>query len=388
MKLTHKSVRLLALLVTVLATACRRGEAPKPVPGKVARDTVVATNVALVGVILPQTGAAYMRQYGDLVLEGVRLAVQLQSPSSTKIELVVVDDGGNADNDAQLVRQLEQRGAVAIIGPLLSGGVQHAVAARHDSALVVISPTASSVASARNTYSLNEEDVNGAAALAAYARGAGLTRVATLHSRATDVARQAHVFADEARRLGLTVVSEVPYDSGTTTFSRQIHALVAAKPQAVFIPASDRDVKQIAPQLSYYGLTGVARILGGESWTSEEMLRTMDPKDLNGVVATTPLLRTENPAWKTFVDGYESTYRRTLDNPYPALGYDAAAMVLSVTGGRARARDVSRKLSTLRDFRGATGLLSVKDGKVSRRPFIVRIENRALIPVSATPGAR
>jgi ABC-type branched-subunit amino acid transport system substrate-binding protein len=387
MKLTQRRAKVLALFITILAAACRKGEAPQPVPGGVARDTTAATAGALVvGVIVPQTGPAYMRQYGELVLEGVRLAVQQQGAGGRKVELAVLDDAGDTSRDAELVRTLEQRGAIAIIGPLLSGGVDHAAAARRDSALVVISPTASQVAVARNAYSLNEDDVNGATALAVYARSAGLTRVATLHSRSPDVARQAHVFADEARRIGLNVVSEIPYDSGTTTFAKQIHTLVAAKPQAVFIPASERDVKQIAPQLSYYGLA--AQVLGGETWTGDEMLRTMDPKDLNGVIATTPLLRSQDPAWKTFVDGYESTYRHTLDNPYPALGYDAARIVLSTPGGRVHARDVSRKISTLRDFRGATGVLSVKDGKVSRTPLIVRIDNRALVPVGATQGAR
>jgi ABC-type branched-subunit amino acid transport system substrate-binding protein len=388
MKLTQRRAALLALLVTVLASACRRGEAPRPVPGGAPRDTAAPSGASVIGVIVPQTGPAYLRQYGELVLDGVRLAVQQQNAGGRKIELAVLDDGGDASKDAELVRTLEQRGAIAIIGPLLSGGVERAASARRDSTLVVISPTASQIASAHNAYSLNEDDVNGAAALAAYARSAGLTRVATLHSRAAEVARQAHVFADEAKRLGLTVVSEVPYDSGTTTFARQIRALSAARPQAVFIPASERDVKQLAPQLSYYGLTADTRILGGESWTGDEMLRTMEPKDLNGVIATTPLLRSsQDLAWKTFVDGYENTYRRTLDNPYPALGYDAALIVLSAAGGRVRAHDVSRKLAALRDFRGATGLLSVRDGKVSRHPFIVRIENRTLVPINTAAGA-
>src|SRR5947209_8064785 len=102
MKLTKRRASTLALFLTVLATACRRGEAPRPVPGGVARDTTAATAGALVvGVIVPRTGPAYMRQYGELVLEGVRLAVQQQGAGGRKVELAVLDDAGDTVRDAE-----------------------------------------------------------------------------------------------------------------------------------------------------------------------------------------------------------------------------------------------------------------------------------------------
>src|SRR5207237_1435748 len=156
---------------------------------------------------------------------GVQLALDQQNASGHKYQLVIVDDSGVVARDAVLAHALEQRGVIAIIGPLRSEGVEGAATARRDSLLAIISPTASSIRKLRNTYSLNEEDVEAAATLASYARSAGLTHVATLYLRSSDVARQAHVFADRARTLGLTVIGEMPYDSGTTTFAKQIKAL-------------------------------------------------------------------------------------------------------------------------------------------------------------------
>ncbi|MGH7574081.1 MAG: hypothetical protein ACREM1_02985, partial [Longimicrobiales bacterium] len=70
------------------------------------------------------------------------------------------------------------------------------------------------------------------------------------------------------------------------------------------------------------------------------------------------------------------TYRRTLDNPYPALGYDAARLVLeSLPAGDVRPVDVASEIATIDDFRGATGVLSTRDGLISRKPFIVRIQS-------------
>jgi branched-chain amino acid transport system substrate-binding protein len=91
--------------------------------------------------------------------------------------------------------------------------------------------------------------------------------------------------------------------------------------------------------------------------------------------------------WPDFVRDYETRYRRTLDNPYPALGYDAASLALeAIRSAGGRREDVATALERIRDFRGATGLLSIEDGRVTRRPFLVRI--RAGTPELIPGGER
>jgi hypothetical protein len=66
-------------------------------------------------------------------------------------------------------------------------------------------------------------------------------------------------------------------------------------------------------------------------------------------------------------------HRRSLTNPVPALGYDAATLALrALTSGN----------SSVTDFRGATGVLSLQSGTVTRRPFLVRIDGGRLVPIS------
>jgi ABC-type branched-subunit amino acid transport system substrate-binding protein len=84
----------------------------------------------------------------------------------------------------------------------------------------------------------------------------------------------------------------VPFDSGTTNFASQVRTLIASNPQAVYIAAGERDLRQLAPQLEYYGLTRrPIQLLGSEAWTSDEILRLVDTKYTNGVIASTPLNR-------------------------------------------------------------------------------------------------
>jgi branched-chain amino acid transport system substrate-binding protein len=345
----------------------------------------------IIGAILPQSGSPYLRQYADQVLEGIRLAAQRDSASGGRpIELIVLDDAGDPALAAAQLRELERRGAVAVVGPLLGPALAAAAQARSDSGLVLISPTAPSAGMGlANVYSLAAADTRGAEALAAYAARTGLDRIAMLYPRTRQ--SQADAFAATLARLGGHVVAAVPYDSGTTTFGAQLREIADSAPQALFVPAPERDVRQIAPQIAFYGLSQLGvQVLGTEAWASEEVRRLVDRRYLDGVIATTPLHKlSPESGWSAFTQRYESTYRRTLNSELPALGYDAVQLLLQALGPDRPAPDeLARRVAGLADLRGATGILSIRDGGVTRRPFLVRIEAGELIPLGsyAVPG--
>jgi branched-chain amino acid transport system substrate-binding protein len=315
------------------------------------------------------------------VLQGIRLGIA----GGERIELVVVDDGGDPAAAARLIPELERRGVVAVIGPLLSEGLMRAGQARSAADLVVISPTASDMPlRAANVYSLNAGDLEGARSLARYAAGRGLRQVALLYPGNPDFRATAVAFRDALLEAGGRVTVDVGYMDGTTTFAEQMRRIRDSGAQAVYIAASERDVRQIAPQIEYYGL-GDMQILGSEAWTSDEVLRSMAPRLLEGVIAATPMLPTSGDiGWNDFVGRYEAAHRRTLDNPYPALGFDAMRLIVqALQGGRNQSADVARGLAAMREYRGATGILSTQNGELVRRPFIVRIQGGRPVPIGA-----
>jgi ABC-type branched-subunit amino acid transport system substrate-binding protein len=375
------------LMAVALLAACAPAVTPPPAPDAPPPvrppepDARPAT--AVIGVIIPQTGSDILRQYGELVLQGVRLALADQPG----VEVVVLDDRGDANAAAALIAELERRNVTAVIGPLLSEGLSAAIRGRSNPDLLVISPTSSDPAppGAANAYSLNTSDAEGAAALARHAVRTGVGRVGLLYPAGVEQREVVAAFRAALTEAGGRVVAETAYPVGTTTFVQQMRTLRAANPQAVFVAASERDIRQIAPQIEYYGLNNV-RVLGSEAWGSDAVLRGVSPRVLEGVLTTTPLLPTSNTiGWREFVGRYEAAHRRTLDNPYPALGFDAANLVLGgLTAGRARPADVSRSVAAVRDYRGATGVLTVRNGAITRRPFLVRIENGRLVPA---PGS-
>jgi branched-chain amino acid transport system substrate-binding protein len=384
--------RSLWIAAAVLLSACGGGSAPtrRPQPPRPAeppreepRDAPVR-----VGAILPRTGSTTLRQYGELVRQGIDIALaEHQRQGGPPVELVVADDGGDAANAPRAVRELEAGGVIAVIGPLLEQGLASAATARASPDLALVSPTAPARPAAANTYALNTEDTRGAEALAQLAVRR-YRSIGVLYPRTEDFRRLAQAFRTAVQAAGGSIAADVGYDANTTTFAQPMERLRAAGVDVVFAPATERIIRQLAPQFEYYGL-GAVQLLGSDAWTSEEVLRMLPPRNLEGLIATTPLLRSSPAvAWDQFVGLYEAAQRQTLDTPYPALGYDALGLVLeaAVRAGARRPAEVARALAATDDFRGATGVLSLRGGNLTRRPFLVQIRSGRLTPLGDTGG--
>ncbi|MFP4623515.1 MAG: ABC transporter substrate-binding protein, partial [Gemmatimonadota bacterium] len=269
------------------------------------------------------------------------------------------------------------------------------------------------------TYSISASDARGARELGRYAADVGLRQAAILYPRIPEFQRKAEAFAAEFEALGGEVRTMVPYDSGTTTFAGHMERIMAAvapgaampdsawpagaaagvaepgnsaawrgrvpqEPFALFVSAPQRDVPQIAPQVSFYGLDAAgAQVLGDEAWASAAVRRVVPKRDLQGVIAASrfPPERADAPADPAFVQAYEARYRRSLDNELPALGYDAAHLVLQALPNRMLTPSaLARRFHFLAGIRGATGLLSVRSSEVVRTPYLVMIREGRLVP--------
>ncbi len=347
---------------------------------------------ALVGAVLPRTGSRILVRYADWVLEGIRLAVQeAERTQGRRIELVVADDGGGV-RTRDAIAELERRGVAAVVGPLLPQQMLEAAAARRDDQLMLVSPTVPDLPQGlRRAYTVSGGDVQGAEELGRYAADLVRGRAAILYLNSPEYQRQASAFASSFGGRGGRVMATVPYDSGTTTFGDHLEGILAAvhaapgeRSFALFVAAPQRDVPQIAPQVSFYGLDSAGvQVFGGDSWTVAPVRRLVPDRDLEGVVAIShlPPGQADGLATPGFVHLYEGEYRHTLSNQLPALGYDAAHLLLQALPNR----DVSpaataRGFGFLAGVQGATGVLSVRGGQVVHTPFLVVIRSGSLQP--------
>jgi ABC-type branched-subunit amino acid transport system substrate-binding protein len=370
-----------AALITNIALACAPSAppavpGPEPDAGHAAGPEPEPAAALAVAVLLPLSAPDPLPRYGELILEGARLAAaRFEEETGRRVELDVLDDAGDPARGAELVRSAEVGGGFGVVGPLLSDVLAEGAAARATPGFVLVSPTAADLPAHPNVYSLGTDEPSGAAALARYAVAAGLTRLAVLHPATAEHGAKAKAFADAAASAGASVLLTLAYDSGATTFAAPLAAIAGAQPQALFVPAPARDVVQIAPQLGYYGLrAGSLQVLGDEGWLDPETRRGVPAEFLDGTIVATPLRpRLDAGPGREFVERYEAAYRRTLDNPFPGFGHDAMLLLLAAAADAAGPSGVAARLAG-RTLEGATAVLAVEGGRLVRRPFLLRVQ--------------
>lgn len=349
------------------------------------------TGPVRVGLLLP--GSGRFASVGDRLREGIELALERHVRSGAReLELVEVDAAGTDPSEA--LRELEERGAVAVLGPVRSDDLARLAEGRRTPGVPVLSPTATrGVRRTGNLYTLWQRERRGVDAAAAMGRWTGRTLgggpVGTLYP---DDAQGRRMYLSFRRGLAATpawLTAASPYRPDATTLRAPISTVSAFAPRVVFAPGgSTASVLQMAPQLSYYGVRA-ALVAGGPEWSDPGTLRRLDPSFSQFRVVAAFSDRTgPESGWSRFKAAYEKKYRKSLfDNILPGLGHDAMLLVArGLEGVRpARPRALARRIGRLEEVEGATGVLTPRPltGTVHRRVRIRALEERSLAPVRA-----
>jgi branched-chain amino acid transport system substrate-binding protein len=338
-----------------------------------------------IAALLSSTGPPTLQRYATLIEEGVRAALE-SSETPANVELLVRDDGGDPTGVGGLIRQLESDSVVAVIGPLLDDLLDGAASARA-TPLPFVSPTALTVQGEAGIFSLGAPDPGSAETLARYAAASGLEYVVVIHPDEPNATFQAQAFLETFQELRGSILRTLTYPPGTTYFEEVLRQAEALSPDALFFPAPAGDIEALAPQVSFFGLDTLGvNVLGSSDWASEDVLRAVSPRHTNGVVTTAPRMPgPPSEAYQGFVRAYEERFQRSLRDPLPATGYDAASLILfAVRTGARTAAEVRTALASIQGFEGATGVLSVEDGRVVREHHLLCIQNGQLLPIE--PG--
>lgn len=363
------------------------------------------TTTFQIAALLPTSGPPALAEYSREIMEGVELAVATVLGPEFTVGVVTADDEGDPELSAQRVAELEAQGVAGIVGFLQDEALESGARARSDERLLLVSPTARSVsAPGEAVYSLESADVQAATSIARYAASRAYQRIALLYPASPAAEAEANAFEREARSLGMPVVGRFPYEPGSAFFESQIigarDALRAQElaalglaeddtlsmdvlePVALFMPLPPEDVEFLAPQVIHFGLDTLAiEVLGTSGWTDAQTLAAVDTRLTDGVVATAPVETGSNGALR-FRLAYEEHFQRSLVGTTPAVGYDAAMLLLeALRPGRVLPEQVYASFEGLADIEGATGVFTVVDGRLVRRSEVVRIQDRTYGPV-------
>jgi ABC-type branched-subunit amino acid transport system substrate-binding protein len=239
----------------------------------------------------------------------------------------------------------------------------------------------------RGVFSLNGVDPAEGEALADLLIADGRREAVVLHTASPQMAEEFRWFDEAFRARGGRVSRVLTYAPGATGFAQQMGEVTRLVPAALVMIVPPEDVELVAPQLAFYGVDRLPGILlfGTTSWTSGSVLSAVQARSVEGIRAVTTWFGDDEfgPGWDAFIQAYEDHFRRTLRSPTSALGYDAARLLLrAAREGGGTAEGTLRAFENIRSFAGATGFLSVIDGRIRRSYVPVRIENREPVLIS------
>lgn len=363
-----KSILLLALLATVVA--CQRDKTVR------------------FGAVLPLTGEAAV--YGEPVRKGVELAVEQLEVSGQfpyQLELVVVDSESDPEKAKQLLAELYDQDALAVIGGVTTAEALAMVAIADENDQVLMSPSASTpelTGISKNFYRVFPSDAREGATMGNFAtQKLNAERVVIVAKESAYAKGIQEVFQKEFERQGGEVLEAIEFPSLSSDLSGVIERVMTLQPDAVYLAAYAEDLAQMIAYLRDQGYEGT--IFTTSAFAAPEIIAEVG-RPAQGVFLTQAAFDPDSEVAETraFVDGYRAKYEGE-PNLYAVHGYDAM-MVLAEALRRSGEvpTEFWSAVRSLRDFTGATGTIQFDErGDVQKYPRVYVVNNGQLIDYEA-----
>ena len=305
------------------------------------------------------------------------------------LELVIVDDGADADRALRVARQLyDNNRVVAVIGHMTSATTLAAapIYGGGNDPVVEISPSASSplISNAGPfTFRVCPTDRVHGARLADWARSAlGAERVAILYRNDVYGRSVRATFLADFISLGGSVVTNDPFLDEIPSFEPYLRRLqLQGGADVVFIAGTQEDAGRILPLLETLGIH--APVLGsdGLSGIQEAVAAAEGTYISSAYLPDRPGDRNDQ-----FIRAYRTAYRNQLPDHRGAGTYDIVYLLTQAIGvvgpSRRRIRDYLAQIGReLAGFEGVTGTIAFDEhGDVPSKTVVVGVvSNRRLI---------
>ena len=361
-------------------------------PGELTVDSIFVLDsefVPSIGAIVPEFASPRVIETTNEILEGIGVALDIFEKSNKgfrKPELVVLPAGDDIDRVITKLKELPAWQILGFLTPLQESLVRRISEQAGITIPIISLAPASAEHDPQDIISIVDvADPSASKALAQQAISSGLSTAAIVHSREVGSTFEAEVFAEIFRELGGTVLGIFDYPAGATFFEDELRSAEALLPDVLFLPVPKQDVELVAPQVTFFGLDSLGiRVFGTAAWSQDEVLEVVDTRHTDGVVTASPYPVDEVfPAYLKFVEVYEDLFQRSLPSLSPSLGFDAASLLFKgIEMGARTNEELVGALNRIIDFPGATGILSVEDGKVLRKHFVACLQDRSRTRIS------
>ncbi len=340
--------------------------------------------------------------FGISTKNGIELATDEVNAAGgiggVKVRMVVEDDQGKPDVTSLAVSKLLSRDRpVALLGEVASTLSLTAAPLAQNAGVPMISPSSTNPKVTEQGDFIFRvcfiDPFQGTAAAKFAYNTKGVRKVAVFRDVKSDYSKGlAQYFSDTFTQLGGQVVADEAYAKGDNDFKAQLTNIIAAQPEALFIPGYYTDAGLIAKQARQLGFTGF--FLGGDGWDSAELVKTSEGKIVGSFFTNHYSVDDPNPVVQDFIAKYEAKYQGPPDG-LAALGYDAAKIlytsmtevakdpkvlegladrsaVPATEAGRKAARDALRaQIAKTVGFAGVTGTITIDANRNAQKPAVV-----------------
>lgn len=334
-----------------------------------------------VGVVLPLTGEFAI--YGEPIRRGIELAfeeIQSQEDYPYELALRVEDSQGEAARAAELLGELFDAGAPAVIGGVTTAEAMAMVEVADNADRVLLSPSASSprlTGISSNFFRVFPSDFLEGTKMGHFAaQTLGLDRLVIAAAESEYAKGIQQVFQREVERNRAEVVESIDYPRNTGDLGGVVERIMTLSPEGVYLADYAAGLVTLIRGLDQRGYRG--RVLTTSSIATPEVLEQAGDA-LEGVMFTQSNydVSSEEPHIQRFVTAYLEEYGRTPDL-YAAHGYDAMRVYARALadGGAPRPGNFWQGMRGITSFPGVTGTIQFDEqGDVQKFPRVYVIHD-------------
>ena len=317
-----------------------------------------------VGVVLPLSASGEVSGYARDVLNGVYLALDELGGTvrGAKIEVIEQDYAGDEAKLAEAIKNLDQQGVVAIIGPLTSADVLSVKGLIKERKIPVLVPAATLNSATEECDYMWRVCINNAymAQAVAYLLGRelGIKEAAVIEQSGNPYSEELttnfrEFFGQEGGKVVKLVAREKDKpvcDSGVV--KEILGSFTAAQEStAVFAPLYYKDAAEVVKALRAAGYKGV--VVGADGWDNKKLPDLLG-QGIGVNYFVTHFQSAEDRA-KPFVAAYTNKYNEA-PSSFAALGYDAMkALHEALDKAQSLSRDALNEQLGITSIQGVTG---------------------------------
>lgn len=354
------------------------GSTPTPPP---AAASSIGEGTVKVGLVLPLSGNGNAAVAAQSMRNAAEMA--LAEFNSPDIQLLVKDDGGNAQGAQQVAQQALEEGSEIILGPLFALTVGPVGQAARGRDVPVIAFSTDANVAARNVYLLSflpETDVD---RIVTYAVSQGKRSFAALiPDNAYGTVVEAAFKQQVARRGGRVVALErYPLDKAQMQSAVRNVAQAAARADAIFIPDGVDGVATAVQALNNNGVdTKRIQLIGTGLWDDPQIIAN---PQLDGAWYAGP----DSSGFRSFASRYRTRYGQDPVRT-ASLAYDAVALVAALVKTQGKRRFAQDILTNSSGFTGVDGLFRFRpDGTNQRGLAVMKVTSSGSQMIGPPPKA-